>query len=78
MKKGSDLDLLMIGSANITNLITEFQEVYNKKIHLIKTNNIHTVTPALIREIHKKHLILNNTEKIVRFFGGYYEQHKMV
>lgn len=78
LEKESDIDLLMIGKINITNLLNEFQEVYNKKIHKVQTTNLNKLSPTLIKEIYKKHLILNNTERIVRFFVKQYEQNKLV
>jgi len=78
MIKGSDIDILMVGDADITQVISGFNDVYNKKIHLIKIKSLHSLTSAIVKEIYKKHLIFNNTEEIVRFFGGLHEQHKMV
>ena len=78
IKKGSDIDLLVIGSSNINKTIDEIEEVYNKKIHKIKVNSLNKLNDTLIKEIYKKHLIFNNTEQIVRFFGGLYEKNKLV
>jgi predicted nucleotidyltransferase len=77
IEKNSDIDLLMIGKADINKVIKEFLEVYNKRLHKIQITDLNKLTPALIKEIYKKHLILNNTEQIVRFFGGQYEQNKL-
>lgn len=77
LKKGSDIDLLIIGKNNIRD-VEDFQETYNKKIHKIQVDNIEKLTPALIREIYKKHTIFNNTEQIVKFFGEQYEKNKLV
>lgn len=78
IKKGSDIDLLVVGKTNINQTIKEFVEVYNKKIHKVQVNSLNNLSGALIKEIYKKHLILNNTEQIVRFFGGLYENNKLV
>ena len=78
IKKASDIDLLIIGKENISNTVKEFEEIYNKKVHKVQVNNLKEVGLALINEIYKKHIILNNTEKIVRFFGEQYEQNKLV
>ncbi|TKJ17679.1 hypothetical protein CEE44_04065 [Candidatus Woesearchaeota archaeon B3_Woes] len=78
LQKESDIDLLIIGKANINKNIKEFEEIYNKKIHKVQINNLNKLTSTLTKEIYKKHLIINNTEQIIRFFGGLYEQNKMV
>jgi len=78
IKKGSDIDLLVVGKVNIDKVIRGFEEVYNKKIHKVQVNNLNKLNNTLIKEIYKKHLIFNNTEQIVRFFGGLYEKNKLV
>jgi len=78
IKKGSDIDLLVIGSSNSNRTIDEIEEVYNKKIHKIQVNNLNKLNNTLIKEIYNKHLMFNNTEQIVRFFGGLYEKNKLV
>jgi len=78
IRKGSDIDLLVIGKSNINKSIDEFEEVYNKKIHKIQVNSLNKLNDVFIKEIYKKHLIFNNTEQIVRFFGDLYEKNKLV
>jgi len=78
IEKESDIDLLIVGKVNANKAIYDFQEIYNKKIHKVQINDFNKLTSTLIKEIYKKHLILNNTEKVVRFFGGQYEQNKLV
>jgi len=78
VKKGSDIDLLIIGKKNVNKEIKQFEEVYNKKIHKVQVNDASELTLTLVKELYKKHLILNNTEKLVRFFGGLHEQNKLV
>ena len=78
IKKRSDIDLLVVGKENINKVISEFEEVYNKKIHNVQINNLNKLSNTLTKEIYKKHLIFNNTEQIVRFFGGLYEKNKLV
>jgi predicted nucleotidyltransferase len=77
MKKGSDLDLFVIGK-NVKEEIKEFQEVYSKKIHLIHAKTLKEVSLTFIKEVYKKHIILNNTETVLRFIGGLYEPNKLV
>ena len=77
-KKGSDVDLLVIGRGNISGEIENFEEVYNQKIHKVQVTCVDKLSPALIKEVYKKHLIFNNTEEIIRFFGSLYEKNKLV
>lgn len=77
-KEAEDIDLLVIGRQNISKEIKNFEQIYNKKIHKVQIKNIEKLTSPLIKEIYKKHLILNNTEYIIRFFGGLYEKNKLV
>jgi len=78
LQKGSDIDLLVIGKQNIVKTLEEFESVYNKKIHKIQIIKLESLTPALLKEIYKKHLILNNMELVIRFFGDLYEKNKLV
>jgi predicted nucleotidyltransferase len=78
IEKRSDIDLLVIVRTNINKIAHEFEEVYNKKIHKIQIAELKRLTPALTKEIYKKHLILSNTEQIVRFFGEQHEQNKLL
>lgn len=78
MEKGSDIDLLVIGKKEVTNKLKEFEQVYNKKVHKIKVVEIDKLSPAFEKELYKKHLIFNNTEKIINFFGERYESNKLV
>jgi len=78
LQKGSDIDLLVIGKQNITKTVAEFENVYNKRIHKIQVNSLDRLTIGLIKEVYKKHLIFNNTEQVILFFGGLYEENKLV
>ena len=78
LQKGSDIDLLIIGKSNINKTINEIEEIYNKKIHKVQVSDLNKLNNTLIKEIYKKHLIFNNTEQIIRFFGGLYEKNKLV
>ena len=77
-QKESDIDLLIIGKQNVTKAIEDFEKIYNKKIHNVQVTSLEKLTSALVKEIYKKHLIFNNTEHIIRFFGGLHEQNKLV
>lgn len=76
--KDSDMDLLVIGKQNITKVITEFQIVYNKEVHVVHVKSLKELNLTFIKEIYKSHLILNNADTVIRFFGGLYEQNKLV
>lgn len=78
LKKGSDIDLLVVGTQKVESIVKEFEKIYNKEIHLIKTTNLNKLSNTLIKEIYQKHLILNNTEQVIRFFGELYEKNKLV
>ena len=78
IQKGSDIDLLIIGKSDVNRTINEFEEVYNKKIHKIHVNNLNKLNNVLIKEVYKKHIIFNNTEQVLRFFGELYEKNKLV
>ncbi|MBU1129366.1 MAG: nucleotidyltransferase domain-containing protein [Nanoarchaeota archaeon] len=77
-EKKLDIDLLIIGKTNLNKAISEIEEIYNKKIHKIQIDNLNKLDMVLIKEIYKKHLIFNNTEQIIRFFGDLYEKNKLV
>lgn len=78
IKEGSDIDLLIVGKKDVTKIIEDFENVYNKKIHKIQVPDLNKIALSLVKEIYKKHLILNNTEQVVRFFGGLHEKNKLV
>ena len=78
IRKGADIDLLMIGKQNMANDLEGFEKVYNKKIHKIQITGIEKLTLTLIKEIYGKHLIFNNTEQVIRFFGDLHERNKLV
>ena len=78
LKKGSDIDLLVVGTEKVDSVLKEFEEVYDKKIHKVQVSSFGEVDKVLIKEIYKKHLILNDTEKIVRFFGELHGNNRLV
>jgi len=78
LQKNSDVDLLIIGKSNVKNIIDDFEKIYNKKIHKVQVSNLNKLNNTFIKEIYKKHIIFNNSEQIVRFFGGLYEKNNLV
>jgi len=77
IKKESDIDLLVVGKG-ISKVIQQFEEVYSKKIHVIQVSRLDKLSLRFVKEIYNKHLIFNDTEKVIRFFGGLYEKNKLV
>lgn len=78
IKESADIDILIIGKKNISKDIEDFEQIYNKKIHKVQVLDIEKLTLTLIKEIYKNHVVLNNTEQIIRFFGELYEKNKLV
>lgn len=76
--KGSDIDLLVIGKADIANVVDNFEKLYSKKVHKIQARKMGELTMTLIKEIYKKHLILSKTEDVIRFLGELHENNKLV
>ena len=78
VKKGSDIDILIISNKQIFKEMDNFESIYNKRIHKIIIKNIEKLTLPLTQEVYKKHLIFNNTEQVIRYFTELYEQNKLV
>lgn len=69
--EGEDIDLLIIGkNKQIRNKLKEFSETYDIKIHKIPLNDLKEINKTLAKEILKNHIILNNSDLFVTFFGG--------
>ena len=77
-EKGRDIDLFHIGKSYIRDDINDFTEIYSKNIHLLSTKSLKDSNLTFIKEIYKKHIIFNNTETIIRFFGELHEKNKLV
>jgi len=78
IKKESDIDILIIGNKSASSEAEDFEKIFSKKLHIIQVKDLNLISESLTKEIYKKHIILNNTEKVIRFFGGLYEQNKLV
>jgi predicted nucleotidyltransferase len=76
VKKAADIDLLIVGRK--PGIINEFEEVYNKKVHLVSVSTLSNLRTTLAREIYRKHLICNNTESVVNYFRELHEKNKLV
>ena len=78
LQTDSDIDLLIIGKKDVKKIIQDFENIYNKEIHLCQISNLNEISAVFLKEIYKKHLILNKTEDIIRFFVESYEKNKLV
>lgn len=59
-KTYEDIDVLAISTnKHIKRILNNFEQTYSKKIHLIQTQE-KNLTKTFIKEIKKKHIILNN------------------
>lgn len=76
-KKSNDIDLLLIGEIQKMPEIKEFESIYSKKIHLIQVKKISDLSQALLIEIYKNHIMLNNTEKVIGFFVEQYRKNRL-
>jgi len=67
--RSKDIDLLIIGKINKKNqkILKEIESKINKKMHIINVNEFKEVTKVLKKEILSKHLIINNSELILRW-----------
>lgn len=77
-KTYNDVDILQVGSQSLKKEIAEIEEVYSKKIHLIQIHSLKGLSEALLKEIYKNHIIFNNTEEIINYFGELHGKNKMV
>ncbi len=78
IKKGSDIDMLIIGKQNLSKVIKNFENSYQKKLHIVQISNINELNLTLLKEIYKKHIIFNNTETIINHFSDLHEKNKLV
>lgn len=62
--KSNDIDIL---TTDEKLKVSDISKKVNKKIHLLKVNSLEEVSETLGIEILKKHLILNNSESVVRW-----------
>tara|TARA_Y100000310_G_scaffold29633_1_gene28180 strand:+ start:9058 stop:9648 length:591 start_codon:yes stop_codon:yes gene_type:complete len=78
VKKTSDIDLLIIGKKKINDILNQFEKVYNKSIHTIQVLNLENVSTRLIKEVYKKHIIMNNSDQVITFLRKIHEKNRMV
>ncbi len=67
--KSKDIDLLLVGDVTkkIKERLKSIEKKINKKIHLINVDSLEEIDETLKREILSKHLIINNSELILRW-----------
>jgi hypothetical protein len=64
--KYNDVDLLVLSKNNaIRDIVKKFESTYSVKIHLIPAQE-NDLTKTFIKEVQKKHIILNNHEHFVK------------
>lgn len=64
-RSAQDIDILIIGKADVVQLMTMIKNI-GKEPHILKTT-YKEISAALKKEIIKKHLIITNTENMVRW-----------
>ena len=66
LKNANDLDLIIIDGFDKYNF-KEFEKKHGVKFHLINLKKLEEITPSLKEEIKKKHLIVQDSEKIIKW-----------
>ena len=66
LKSANDIDLIIIGEFE-KNIFKEFEKKYSIKFHLINLNKLEEMNSSLKEEIKKKHLIVNDSERTIRW-----------
>ena len=66
-RKAEDLDLIISGDVDFKDKLKDFEDKFNKKIHLINVKNLHDITDTLKKEIIKKHIIINGVEEVIKW-----------
>jgi len=66
LKEANDIDLAVIGDLDKLHF-KEFEKKYDIKFHLINLEKLEEITLSLKEEIKKKHLLIQNSEEIVKW-----------
>ena len=66
LKNANDIDLIIIGDFNKPGF-KEFEKKHDIKFHLIDLKKLEEIIPSLKEEIKKKHLIVQDSEEIVKW-----------
>ncbi|MEK6817628.1 MAG: hypothetical protein AABX80_02395, partial [Nanoarchaeota archaeon] len=71
LKNANDVDLIIIDNFKKDNFkkdnFKEFEKKHGVKFHLINLKKLEEITPSLKEEIKKKHLIVQDSEKIIKW-----------
>ncbi len=66
LKSANDIDLIIIGDFDKHDF-KEFEKKHDIKFHLINLKKLEEISPTLKEEIKKKHLIIQDSEKIIKW-----------
>ena len=66
LKNANDLDLIITGDFD-KHKFKEFEKKHDIKFHLINLKKIEDISPSLKEEIKKKHLTIQDSEKIIKW-----------
>lgn len=66
LKNANDIDLIILGDFNKFSF-KEFEKKHDIKFHLINLKKLEEITPSLKEEIKKKHLMVQDSEEIVKW-----------
>ncbi|MBU3907521.1 MAG: nucleotidyltransferase domain-containing protein [Nanoarchaeota archaeon] len=66
LKNAEDIDVVIVGKFN-SQYFKEFEKKHDLYFHLITLNKLENITPALKEEIKKKHLIVQNSEEVIKW-----------
>ena len=66
LKNANDIDLIIIGDFE-KNKFKEFERKHDIKFHLINMKKLEEISLSLKEEIKKKHLIVQDSEKIIKW-----------
>ena len=66
IKKANDVDVLIVGKFDRKKL-KNFGEKLNLKFHIINISSLNEINEALKEEIKKKHLIINDSEGLIKW-----------
>ncbi len=66
LKNANDIDLIIIGDFD-KHSFKEFEKKHGIKFHLINLKKLEEISSSLKQEIKKKHLIIQDSEKIIKW-----------
>lgn len=66
IKNANDIDLIIIDNFD-KHSFKEFEKKHGIKFHLMNLKKLEEISPTLKEEIKKKHLIINNSEELIKW-----------